>query len=139
VAATACGTDSDCPATETCDAGDCQASLPNGLTIFEWVAALNAAGFAGHSDWRIPSARELHSIVDLGRFGPSVDPVFTTGCAASCPVTTCSCTASSFYWSSSTDAFDPTLAWVVIFGSGQLAHDNKAFGNDFVRAVRGGP
>lgn len=96
---TACGTDADCPGGETCDAGDFQVASPNGLTIFEWVAALNAANFAGHSDWRVPNKKELESIVDAGRFNPAIDPAFNgASCGAACTDINdpaCSCTVSS--------------------------------------------
>ncbi len=46
-----------------------------------WVAQKNAANYLGHSDWRLPNAKELQSIVDYSR-SPStsssaaIDPVF---------------------------------------------------------------
>src|SRR5207249_296419 len=33
------------------------------------IANLNAAAFAGHTDWRLPNVRELESITDYGRIG----------------------------------------------------------------------
>jgi len=107
------------------------------------VATLNSDGFAGHTDWRLPNVNELQSIVDYGTSGPAVDAVFNTNCAASCTVTTCSCTQSSFYWSSTTYQasptlqFSPTLAWLVGFNDGFVSNDYKSDGY-YVRAVRGG-
>jgi hypothetical protein len=43
-----------------------------------WDAALAhcaALRLGGHADWRLPDAKELHSIVDYGRI-PAIDPVF---------------------------------------------------------------
>jgi len=42
--------------------GTCNAGEP--MTIFQWLAQLNGAGFAGHTDWRVPNVKELQSIVD---------------------------------------------------------------------------
>jgi hypothetical protein len=113
-------------------------------TVYTWadafavhVAGLNAAAFAGHTDWRVPNVKELQSIVNYENSNPSVSPAFNTGCVASCTVATCSCTAAGFYWSSSTFAFVPTEAWVVGFFIGQVTTDSKN-GTLFVRAVRGG-
>ncbi|MEE8147756.1 MAG: DUF1566 domain-containing protein [Longimicrobiales bacterium] len=102
------------------------------------IATLNDpnAPFAGHTDWRVPNLRELQSLVDLAP-SPTVDPAFDTGCVPSCTVTSCSCTPPSFYWSSSTFAISPTLAWTVVFSSGVGAVQPKSM-NLFVRAVRGG-
>ncbi len=101
------------------------------------VAALNAAGYAGYSDWRLPSIVELQSIINTGYYAPAVSPAFNTGCAPSCTVLNCSCTISSLYWSSSTYADVPTSAWVVYFYVGNTDANYKTSSN-YVRAVRGG-
>ncbi len=116
-------------------------------TTYSWddafavhVATLNSSTFAGHTDWRVPNYKELVSILDLGTFVPSVDPVFNTGCVLGCTVTTCSCTGlspTSFYWSSTSVAIVPIFAWLIFFDLGEDDIDEKSFGG-FVRAVRGG-
>lgn len=45
--------------------------------------------------------------------------------------------ASAHYWSSSTNALDPTNAWNVNFNDGNVNNDDKTNTNR-VRAVRGG-
>jgi hypothetical protein len=109
-------------------------------TIWNWLDDVNAeggSGFADHSDWRIPNVKELQSIIDYERSNPSVDPVFYLGCAPGCTVTTCSCTASSFYWSVTSFAYFPGFAWFVFFGYGYVLGFGKD-GYGHVRAVRGG-
>ena len=102
------------------------------------VATLNSSTFAGHTDWRVPNRKELESILDLETFNPSVDPVFNTGCEPACTVTTCSCTLPSLvYWSSTSFASVPSIAWTVGFINGSVAGNSKS-SNGFVRAVRGG-
>jgi uncharacterized protein DUF1566 len=46
-----------------------------------WIGRMNAEGFAGFSDWRVPNATELFDIVDssvtaCGSGGPCIDPIF---------------------------------------------------------------
>ena len=78
---------------------------------------------AGHDDWRLPSLRELLSIVDHGRFDPSIDPVFGV--------------LSSFYWSSTSYAPTPGQLWTLYFGSGFFTNDRDSSLNN-IRAVRRG-
>lgn len=101
------------------------------------VATLNTDQFAGHTDWRLPNARELVSIVNSQNFNPSVSPAFNTNCVANATVLTGSCT-SSFYWSSTSFAFNPDVAWVDIFSFGGVTAINKHADIIHVRAVRGG-
>ena len=55
----------------------------------KFVVKMNAEAFAGHSDWRIPSKEEAHSlyyrekeksIQDKYEMNLYIDPVFTEGC-----------------------------------------------------------
>lgn len=98
-----------------------------GTVFTEFLEGLNTSGFANSSGWRVPSIYELYTLSD-GRY-------------PECTVPPCSDvpgeTASSRYWSSSTLATDPALAWFVNFFSG-----TPAFGYEdpvsHARAVRGG-
>ena len=101
------------------------------------VALLNSAGFAGHTDWRLPNVKELVSIVNYENVGPAVSPAFNTNCISPCTVLTCSCTQASFYWSSSSYAIYPQFDWNVDFVDGSVS-PNPPASNFFVRAVRGG-
>jgi hypothetical protein len=81
--------------------------------------------------------------VNLEAAYPAVSSAFSTNCGAGstgnvgCTVLTCSCTASTYEWSSSTYADDPQFKWGVYFGSGSHAA-NLPQSTFAVRAVRGG-
>ena len=98
---------------------------------------LNAAEFAGFRDWRLPNVNELETLRDLGNVNPAISAPFNTGCQLGCSVLACSCTAASYYWSSSTYAIDPTQALAVFFGGGFVFPAAKT-SKYHVRAVRGG-
>lgn len=104
---------------------------------FAKVATLNSTVFAGHSDWRVPNLRELESLVDASTFNPATYSAFSPGCAVFCTVLSCSCTASSLYWSSTTLAAVPSEAWSVGFNVGNVSFNVKSSAL-YARAVRGG-
>lgn len=108
-------------------------------TIWQWLNQLNTAQFAGHSDWRLPTATELESIVTPMypncTSPPCIFPAFNTTCTPGCNVTDCSCTASSVYWSATTSGSQFTLA--LSFNDGDKGYLNKDQ-NLYVRAVRDG-
>ena len=139
---TCCQTSADCVAPHTCTITDAQGT---GLTIFGWVAQLNATNFAGYNDWRIPNMRELLSIVDYGGNIPTVATAFQgANCGPACADITsaaCSCTGDLVQTWSSTSGF-PNAAYVVDFfgGTSVVAYKNGPGGGFYVyvRAVRGG-
>jgi hypothetical protein len=120
-------------------------SIHDYRTTYTWytaftakIATLNSGGgFAGHTDWRLPNVNELQSIANYGAFHPAVDAVFSTSCPANCTVTTCSCTQSWYYWSSTTYQNSPTYAWLLSFADGVVVEYFKSI-SFYVRAVRGG-
>ncbi len=67
----------------TCDSGWFDAGEAGNGTM-NWEDALawcERLGFGGHTDWRLPSAKELQSIVDYNRSpdttdSPAIDPIF---------------------------------------------------------------
>jgi hypothetical protein len=56
--------------------------------------------------WRMPSMKELQTIVDETRTNPAIDPKAFPD------------TPAAFFWTSSPLAGDPSLAWLVDFGVG---------------------
>jgi hypothetical protein len=115
-------------------------ALPTGTVYTVFLPQLNAGGgFAGHTDWRLPTLAELQGIVDYtDATSPMVLAIFDSGCTGSCTVTTCSCTTPSRHWSSTTVASTPLNAWVVDLSNGNLTTDTKD--TDYsARAVRTGP
>lgn len=128
-------------------------TAPDGPAFTVFLAALNTAGFAGHSNWRLPvglgigtaysAPNELASLVDTGvpgcGGGSACTPAaFQTGCTPSCNPddVTCSCTAPAATWTDRTAAV-ATQAWSVAFNDGTTNAVVKTTAAA-VRAVRGG-
>ena len=92
----------------------------------EFTAELNAMGFGGFSDWRIPTIRELVSIVDYDQFNPAINTSYFPNIV-------------STSYSSSTPAASVQggfLPWHCGFISGNFSHLFAS--NHYIRGVRGG-
>jgi hypothetical protein len=100
----------------TCPDGSCDTHA--------YVRAVNGVGLCGATDWRLPTRKELLSIVDNGRFDPALDPGFFPD------------TSSGNYWSSSPYADQANSAWQVYFQYGEAYPVDKKQENH-VRLVRG--
>jgi len=109
----------------TAAGANCNATLANcNTTAFR--DAVNAASLCGVTDWRLPTAKELQSLVDYGHgAGPSIDQVWFPN------------TLYYYYWSGQNYAPNASGAWVVYFGNGNLNAYSKGDDNA-VRLVRGG-
>lgn len=99
----------------SCTGSDCD--------TLSFIGAVNGTGLCGASDWRLPTRKELLSIVDNGRFGPAIDPVLFPN------------SPSSNFWSSSPYADQANSAWQVSSQTGETAPQVKNRSNH-VRLVR---
>jgi len=86
-----------------------QLSWPDALNAANTLAAsachLNDGSEAG--DWRLPNIKELQSLIDFGRTFPALPPDHPFLNAQS-----------DAYWSSTTDALSPVLAWTLYLPAG---------------------
>ena len=104
----------------------CSATLPSGQCNTQaFVAAVNAQQLCGYSDWRLPSHRELLTLVYLDGSVPTIAPDYFPN------------TQPNPFWSSTTHARFPDSAWQVDFLSHYL--NNAKTRAERVRLVRGGP
>jgi hypothetical protein len=93
------------------------------------TVALNGINYKGHNDWRLPSIRELESLVKTSLTHPAIDDV-------AFPNTD----LSQSYWSSTLAVHDISGAWAVPFQTGDVASldGSQQANNSFVRVVRNG-
>ena len=95
----------------------------------DWLNAqsrCNTKTIGNRQGWRLPTLQELASLVDTSvRFGPTL------------PVNPFTNVRSSIYWSATSAAGNPALAWFVSFADGHVANVVKT-DTQFVWCVRGG-
>lgn len=126
-----------------CGSGVCNVAGGVGITVWQWLGALNTAAFGGYSDWRLPRKSELSTLVDEGQVtwtSPVIGVAFRSPICPSCTDVTspaCSCTRGNYYWSASTYEPYGLFSWVVDFYGGYVYALDKT-SNLYVRAVRGG-
>lgn len=113
---------------------------PTGTAFALLLNTLNASGFGGHRDWRLPTVDELETLVSRGAVTPGmpvVPPEFNNECRPGCTVQQCSCTTALNYWTSTTNSSNGQQAWYVLFNTGSSGVGFKTL-EFYARAVRGG-
>ena len=89
-----------------------------------WRAAINYCenelSLGGHNDWRLPNKNELLSVVDYTKSNPAIYEEFQNK-------------TSNYYWSSTTNANNPSSAWLVDFYNGT---SNDYYGKYIIVPVR---
>lgn len=104
----------------------CNATLPGNLCNTQaFVTAVNAAALCTYTDWRMPTQRELLTLVYADGSNPSIVPYYFPN------------TLASNFWSGSSAVTATDRAWSVVF---QLGSTSVRFKVDdfYVRLVRGG-
>lgn len=116
---------------------DTVGGIPKGSAYLTWADALRwsnslASGKCGLTDgsiasqWRLPTRKELQTILDESKFNPAIP--------AGHPFSNL---LSSSYWTSTTYADSTTFAWYVSLGDGSVDSDSKT-ANRYVWPVRNG-
>ena len=97
-------------------------------TKMNWAEAkryCSDLSLAGHDDWRLPTIKELQSIVDISKYNPAIKKGFKN------------VSTSDFYWSSSVCVSDTKDAWLVRFKVGSTLNHHDKTDERYVRCVRG--
>lgn len=101
-----------------------------GTDTEDFINTLNAAKYGGHSDWRLPTLKELTSIVNYSILnpGPAINVDYFPNTVGD---------YGAYYWSSTTCANNTGNAWVIDFGD-PFDYSRPKSNSYRVRAVRGG-
>jgi hypothetical protein len=97
---------------------------------YSWKGAVSYCRrltLGNHKDWRLPSVRELSSLVTLGgrsSADPAIDTTYFPGCV------------SNYYWSSTPYVHAAHYSWGVYFDFGLVGYGDRSYPYN-VRCVRG--
>ena len=93
----------------------------------DYAVAVNAAALCGFTDWRLPSIRELQTLVHYGAASPAIDTTYFPN------------TLATAFWSASSAGPNPADAWLVSFVYGFVRAYAKTDADGIhARLVRGG-
>jgi len=95
-----------------------------GENTTSFILEMNRNQYGGFQDWRIPSIKELASILNLGKKYPAMDLAFFDN------------NMSEIYWSSTSYVNRENSAWCVQMSNGKCC-DQSISKKNYVRAVRG--
>ena len=95
------------------------------MTWEEALAYCENLSLGGYTDWRLPTLKELRSLVDYETNNPAIN----TGFFPSTPL--------AGYWSATTYINDPVTAWSIVFDHDDVVKSDKSTVY-YVRAVWGG-
>jgi len=104
--------------------GGHRGTCSDGGDTMDFIADVNNENFGGFSDWRLPTERELSTIVNSNYTYPAINITFFPN------------TVSDGYWTSITTAHLTDHAWRVDFGTGSVRYGHYKYLNYYVRAVR---
>lgn len=113
--------------TNTC--GSTLSAYSNQCNTANYVAAVNAAALCRFTDWRLPSLRELQSLVDFSVLAIGAAPTLDDTYFPNTPI--------DKFWTANNNSTTPANAWFVNFldGNSNAADKSNIF---YVRLVRGG-
>ncbi len=112
----------------TANGGACSGGT--GCDTEKFVADVNATALCAYTDWRMPTKRELLTLIHAGVSNPSIDSNYFPNTQAS--------PFSSNFWSASSWVPSPGDAWYVVFYDGGEGGPYSKSNVYYVRLVRGG-
>jgi len=106
-----------------------QKTAGDATTLEQALLYCENLSLGGNTDWRLPTIKELRSLVDYSRYSPSINTIDFPD------------TLAYTYWSSTTNAYNTSHSWGVDFSVGDIRYGDSytsKYSLFYMRAVRGG-